>query len=254
MGGWVRSFYLRSGPPSCETASTNRSCSSGDHRNRCFAPPPPPAAAEELEPPGLSRPGDTMLSLQVLALLAVPWWVTIANFLVWWYIAPATAAPPPPAAINQSINHHHHHHHHHDNNYITKVEKLNTQPADEFNQASSVSSKRSSLDRRRTTTTMGKSTVVTQHCTSKQVQTRLSARFIKYDKSSEVVLLTSSSLEIFRNTTSNDKARTIMYKSKEKENQPTTRLLLTYICRTKVPFSSIIEIIRGFVRAQERAS
>jgi hypothetical protein len=59
---------------------------------------------------------------------------------------------------------------------------------DEFNHASSVSSKRSSLDRR-TTTTMGKSTAVTQHCTSKEVQTRLSARFLKYEKSSEVVLL-----------------------------------------------------------------
>ncbi len=130
---------------------------------------------------------------------------------------------------------------------------------DEFNHASSVSRKRSSLDRRTTTTTMGKSTAVTQHCTSKQVQTRLSASFLKYDKSWEVVVLTSSSIEIFRNTTSNDKARTIMYKSKEiinlnSINQPTTRLLLTYTCRTKVPFSSIIEITRGFVRVQERAS
>jgi hypothetical protein len=112
---------------------------------------------------------------------------------------------------------------------------------DEFNHASSVSRKRSSLHRR-TTTTMGKSTAVTQHCTSKQVQTRLSARFLKYDKSSEVVLLTSSSVEIFRNTTWNDKARTIMYKSKEiinlnsnfilkkkTKNQPTNHPASTHI-------------------------
>lgn len=122
---------------------------------------------------------------------------------------------------------------------------------DELIHASSVSRKRSSLDWRRTTTTMGKSTAVTQHCKSKQVQTRLSAIFLKYEKSSEVVLLTSSSVEIFPNTTSNDKARTIMYKSKEiinlnSINQRTTRLLLRYTCRTLRKF-----LFRVLSRLQE---